>query len=112
MTYQFTSEQLVRLLQKTCALYETCRDMGANPSAARLTAIGEALDGLEPVVDETIDHIRQHITERLDYLVRLRYHYEANIPEPTYVETETYNASWVETHTLQAVQRVMEGGKA
>jgi hypothetical protein len=47
MTYQFTSEQLVKLLQDTCVAYEEYRGLyGYKPSAARLYAIGEVLDGM------------------------------------------------------------------
>lgn len=47
MTYQFTSDQLVRLLQETCTSYEEYRDKyGYVLSAARLAAIGEVLDGM------------------------------------------------------------------
>lgn len=47
MTYQLTSEQLVRLLQDVCASYEEYREhYGYVPSAARLAAIGEVLDGM------------------------------------------------------------------
>ena len=47
MSYHFTSEQLVRLLQNTCAAYEEYREQhGYVPSAARLAAIGEILDGM------------------------------------------------------------------
>lgn len=47
MTYQITSEQLVRLLQDACAAYEEYRERhGYVPAAARLAAIGEVLDGM------------------------------------------------------------------
>lgn len=119
MTYQFTSEQLVKLLQNTCATYEEYR---AWPniyvrSAARVAAIDKILRGMsappsvaaEPA--HTLVAIGWHVAERLDYLARLTYHHECNIAQPDADEQYAYYEALGEQRALQAVQRVMEGGK-
>lgn len=124
MTYQFTSNQLTKLLGWTISSYQEHIDQhGKDEETAAACAIREVIDGMtaerELIEDgvklepshTTVGDMRAYIADRLDYLARLTYHHECNIAQPDADEQYAYYEALGEQRALQAVQRVMEGGK-
>lgn len=56
---------------------------------------------------QILDAIYQHIALRLEHLVRLTYHHECNIPEPTMAEQTEYGEALGEQRALQTVSRII-----
>lgn len=56
---------------------------------------------------ERLAALKKHMTERLDYLERLIYHHQCNIPEPTMNEQREYGEAWGEKQALLAVMAIL-----
>lgn len=56
--------------------------------------------------------IAQYIAERLEYLDRLIYHHECNIPEPDSAEQSEYHEAWGERLALKKIRELLGGDTA